>query len=88
MNSTGSTMRMAWRNLWRNRAAAGGDRPFGDARPAEYHYSGFGAKHPEEIPAWFTTPAFVGRFVRSRGVAGDRVSGSIARASQCCSRCH
>jgi hypothetical protein len=31
---------------------------------AEYHYSGFGAEHPEEIPALLTTPEFVGRFVR------------------------
>ena len=31
---------------------------------AEYHYSGFGADHPEEIPALLTTPAFVGRFIR------------------------
>ena len=31
---------------------------------AEYHYSGFGAKHPEEIPALLTTPAFAGRLVR------------------------
>jgi hypothetical protein len=31
---------------------------------AEYHYSGFGAEHPEEILALLTTPAFVGRFVR------------------------
>jgi hypothetical protein len=31
---------------------------------AEYHYSGFGAEHPEEIPALLTTPSFVERFVR------------------------
>ena len=31
---------------------------------AEYHYSGFGAEHPEEIPALLTTPEFVGRFIR------------------------
>jgi len=31
---------------------------------AEYHYSGFGAAHPEEILALLTTPSFVGRFVR------------------------
>jgi predicted ABC-type transport system involved in lysophospholipase L1 biosynthesis ATPase subunit len=31
---------------------------------AEYHYSGFGATHPEEILALLTTPSFVGRFVR------------------------
>lgn len=31
---------------------------------AEYHYSGFGAEHPEEILALLTTPVFVGRFVR------------------------
>ena len=31
---------------------------------AEYHYSGFGADHPEEILALLTTPSFVGRFVR------------------------
>ena len=31
---------------------------------AEYHYSGFGADRPEEIPALLATPSFVGRFVR------------------------
>jgi hypothetical protein len=31
---------------------------------AEYHYSGFGAAHPEEILALLQTPSFVGRFVR------------------------
>jgi hypothetical protein len=31
---------------------------------AEYHYSGFGAEHPEDIPALLTTPSFVARFVR------------------------
>jgi hypothetical protein len=31
---------------------------------AEYHYSGFGAEHPEEILALLTTPAFIGRFIR------------------------
>ena len=31
---------------------------------AEYHYSGFGARHPEEILALLMTPEFLGRFVR------------------------
>ena len=31
---------------------------------AEYHYSGFGAERPEEIPALLTRPSFVERFVR------------------------
>lgn len=31
---------------------------------AEYHYSGFGAGRPGEIPARLATPSFVGRFVR------------------------
>ena len=31
---------------------------------AEYHYSGFGAEHPEEILTLLTTPSFVGRFIR------------------------
>lgn len=31
---------------------------------AEYHYSGFGAKRPEEILALLTTPSFLERFVR------------------------
>lgn len=31
---------------------------------AEYHYSGFGAEHPEEIPALLTAPSFAGRFAR------------------------
>jgi hypothetical protein len=31
---------------------------------AEYHYSGFGAEHPEEILALLTTPSFLERFVR------------------------
>jgi hypothetical protein len=31
---------------------------------AEYHYSGFGANHPEEILALLATPSFAGRFVR------------------------
>jgi hypothetical protein len=31
---------------------------------AEYHYSGFGAEHPEEIPALLATPSFLERFVR------------------------
>jgi hypothetical protein len=30
----------------------------------EYHYSGFGAEHPEQILALLTTPSFVERFVR------------------------
>jgi hypothetical protein len=47
---------------------------------AEYHYSGFGAKHPEQIVALLTTPAFVGRFIRgdfqilSRHAVGVAVS--------------
>lgn len=31
---------------------------------AEYHYSGFGAAHPEDIPALLRTPSFVGRYIR------------------------
>jgi hypothetical protein len=31
---------------------------------AEYHYSGLGAGHPEEILTLVTTPSFVGRFIR------------------------
>jgi hypothetical protein len=31
---------------------------------AEYHYSGFGADHAEEIPVLLTRPEFVGRVVR------------------------
>ena len=31
---------------------------------AEYHYSGFGAEHPEEILTLLTTPSFVARFIR------------------------
>ena len=31
---------------------------------AEYHYSGFGAEHPEEILVLLTTPSFLERFVR------------------------
>jgi hypothetical protein len=31
---------------------------------AEYHYSGFGAKHPEDILALLATPSFLERFVR------------------------
>jgi hypothetical protein len=31
---------------------------------AEYHYSGFGAEHPEEILTLLTAPSFVGRFIR------------------------
>ena len=31
---------------------------------AEYHYSGFGAAHPEMIAAMLTTPSFLERFVR------------------------
>ena len=31
---------------------------------AEYHYSGFGAAHPDEIGARLTTPSFLERFVR------------------------
>ncbi|HEU4934918.1 MAG TPA: hypothetical protein VFT39_00590 [Vicinamibacterales bacterium] len=31
---------------------------------AEYHYSGFGAAHPEAIALLLTTPSFVERFVR------------------------
>jgi hypothetical protein len=31
---------------------------------AEYHYSGFGAAHPEMIPALLTTPSFLERFIR------------------------
>jgi hypothetical protein len=31
---------------------------------AEYHYSGFGAAHPEDILTLLTTPSFVGRFIR------------------------
>jgi hypothetical protein len=30
----------------------------------EYHYSGFGAEHPEEIRALLATPSFLERFVR------------------------
>jgi hypothetical protein len=30
----------------------------------EYHYSGFGAEHPEEIQALLATPSFVGRLFR------------------------
>jgi hypothetical protein len=47
---------------------------------AEYHYSGFGAAHPDEIRALLTTPSVVERFVRgdmqilSRHVVG--VTGS------------
>ena len=31
---------------------------------AEYHYSGFGARHPETITVLLTTPSFLERFVR------------------------
>ena len=31
---------------------------------AEYHYSGFGARRPEEILVLLTTPSFLERFVR------------------------
>ena len=31
---------------------------------AEYHYSGFGAEHPEAILTLLTTPSSVGRFIR------------------------
>lgn len=52
--------------VWK--AVAGGSYRFpagaGVLACAEYHYSGFGAEHPEEILAQFSTPEFVGRFIR------------------------
>ncbi len=52
--------------VWK--AVAGGSYRFpigsGVLTFVEYHYSGFGAENPEQIPALLTTPAFVERYIR------------------------
>ena len=52
--------------VWK--AIAGGSYRFpigsGVLAFVEYHYSGFGAENPEQIPALLATPAFVERYIR------------------------